>query len=138
VTASFSRLSGSALHHLDAPVSVAVVAVWVVQRPVYQVVGVIPVRNRLVTAVGTVTVVAIVAVGEPRSALRRVPVVHRELVLVHVVTVRVVQAAVVKVICMAVVPDRRVTTSRPVIVVVPFVSPVVVRHTAPSRTWESN
>jgi hypothetical protein len=77
-------------------VIVAVVAVGVMQVPVDQVVDVVAMRHRLVTAVRAVDVVGVVAltlvVG---CALRRIVVVDVEAVLVDVVLVWVVQVAIV-------------------------------------------
>jgi hypothetical protein len=77
-------------------VIIAVVAVGVMQVPVDQVVDVVAMRHRLVTAVRAVDVVGVVAltlvVG---CALRRIVVVDVEAVLVDVVLVWVVQVAIV-------------------------------------------
>jgi hypothetical protein len=98
-------------------VVVAVVPVRVVQVPIDQVVGVVAVRDGLVTASGSVPVVGTVApaivVG---GAVRRVGRIDGELVLVDVLFVRMVQVPVVEVVGVALVPHRRVPAARPVLV----------------------
>jgi hypothetical protein len=116
------------VHDLQRPVVVAVVAVRVVQLSVHQVVDVVAVGNGFVPAAGTMPVTPLVAVVEPRGALRRVALVHRDPVLVHVVLVRVMETPVVEVVDVPVVPDGRVPTGGSMLVIVPFVDLVVVGH----------
>jgi hypothetical protein len=100
-------------------VIVAVVAVRVVQVAAHDVVGVIPVRNRLVTAPRPVDVPG----GVPAAVVRRCTTGRVgggdiQVVLVHMVAVRVVQVAVVQVVGVAVVLDGGVPAPRPVLMVV--------------------
>lgn len=103
---------------------VDVVAVWVVQVPAVQEVGVAGVRHRLVLAVVVVRVARfhiVVAAGAHRWA----HVVGRELVVVDVVAVRMVQVSVVQVVDVVVVSHRRVAAAVGVGVVVLVVNDVV-------------
>ena len=88
---------------------VAVLVVRVVQVSVDQVVGVVAVRHRFVAAVGTVLVILRVFRGVARRAIRGVLGIDRDLVLVLVVAVRMVQVAVVKVVGVACMLDGGVT-----------------------------
>src|SRR5690606_27179554 len=97
----------------------AVVAVWVMQVAVDDVVDVIAVGYRLVAAARAVDVIgrvgaAVVARGAGGGILR----IDIEPVLVHVVAVRVVQVTVVHVVDVVVVANRRVPAARAVLVVV--------------------
>jgi hypothetical protein len=75
-----------------------------------EIIGVITVRNRLVSTSGTVPVIRIVAIAlVVRRTCRRVLRADGEHVLVHMVRVRVVQMSVVKIVRVAVVHDGRVS-----------------------------
>lgn len=74
---------------------VAVPAVRVVQVPIDEVVDVVAVRDRLVTATGTVDVFGRVPGARAVAAALRVRGIHRDHVLVDVIAVRVVQVPVV-------------------------------------------
>lgn len=106
----------------DPAVVVAVRAVRVVEVAVDQVVHVVAVRHGFVAAARPVPVAAVVgAAGVVGRAVGRVRAPDGEDVLVDVVAVGVVQAAVVEVVHMAVVPDGRVAAGGAVPVVVPGV-----------------
>jgi hypothetical protein len=82
--------SGRRLHDLDGAVVVAVITVGVVQSAVDEVVGVVSVRHRVVSAARPVGVVGVVAVGGLRVAVG-MRVVDGEGVLVDVIFVGVVR-----------------------------------------------
>lgn len=106
---------------------VAVVAVRMVQMPVHQIVGVVSVRYCGVPAVRAVAMTGVVLTAVVvRRAVGWVPGTDRQPVFVHVSVVRVMEVAVVKIVDMAVVPDRRVSAARTVLMVVSLVD--VVRH----------
>jgi len=109
-------------------VVVAVVAVGMVQVVGDQVVDVIAVRYRLVTASGAVGVPGVVArtgKGVFRSAVLRVLAANLDCVLVDVVLVRVMQVAVVQVVHMSLVTDGHVAAVRTVLVCVVLVNLVL-------------
>lgn len=100
-------------------VIVAVVAVGVVEMISHQIIHVISVRDLIVTAVRAVNVLVIVLGGVFGRAVRRVLAVHRERVLLDgPVLALVVQVAVVQVVRVPVVINRRVLAARAVLVVV--------------------
>ena len=112
-------LLGDSLGESDRAVVVAVLAVRVVQVAVDEVVDVVAVGNRLVTAAGAVDVGGVVtAAAVIRGAVGGVRRVDVEAVLVDVVLVRVVQVAVVEVVHVVAVLHRDVTAVRAVGVVV--------------------
>jgi hypothetical protein len=91
----------------------------VVQMAIDQVVDMIPMRNRRVTTVRAVNVrvsmsVAVVA----RRALLRINRGNLDAVLVHMVAVRIMQVPIVKIIRVAIVFHRHVTTFWAVLVAV--------------------
>jgi hypothetical protein len=104
---------------LQPAVIVAVDAVGVVQMAVHQVIDVIPVWHRLVAAIRSVNVLFIVrkALVAWRTFLgiRRV---HLNVMVVHVVAVRVMQVTIVKIVRVAIVFYRRMATVRAVLVAV--------------------
>ena len=110
-------------------VVVAVVAVEVMQVVPDQVVGVVPVRHRLVAATRTV---AMGRVMRPASMVRSAGVgiglADFQYVLVHVVPVEEMQVSVVQVADVVAVADRGVAAFRGVQVIVFFVP--MVRHFA--------
>jgi hypothetical protein len=84
--------------------------VWMVQMPVDEIVNVVPVRNSLVTAPGSVDVVCVVSsTGVVRCAADRVGLVNVDPVLVDVALVGVVQVAVVEIVHVITVLDGGVT-----------------------------
>jgi hypothetical protein len=99
-------------------VIITVIRVRVVEAALDEVIGVFSVRHRLVAAVGTVHVLAAVmrAIAGVRELL-----VNGKRMLVYVVTVRLVQVAVMDEVNVAVVDDRRVAAAGAVDVVVIFV-----------------
>jgi hypothetical protein len=100
--------------HGDRSVVVAVVFVGPVQPPPDQVVDVIAVRYRLVPAIGAMGVPGVTA--DRVGVVAWVRLIDLDHVLVNVLIVRVVQMAVMKVVDVIAVADRRVTTARPVLV----------------------
>jgi hypothetical protein len=100
---------------------VAVITMGVVQLAIDQIVDVIAMWHSLVAAIRAVGVPGIVTRSEVGCAVRRVGLVHGEAVLIDVIAVGMVQTAVVKIVGVSVVPDRRVAAIRPVFVGVAFV-----------------
>jgi hypothetical protein len=89
---------------------VAVVAVRMVQVPIHQVIHMVAVRNRFVSACWSVDVRFLVAgTGMSGSAGIGIGARHRQGMLIDVVAVNVVEMAVVQIIGMAIVLDWRVT-----------------------------
>jgi len=98
---------------------VAVIAVRMVQMPGDEVVDVIAVRHGLVPATGPVYVCVLMAAAVmPGRALVRILRADRDPVLVDMAAMRMVQVAIVQVIDMALVQDRRVAAMCAVLVVV--------------------
>ena len=98
---------------------VAVVAMRMMQVTIHEVVDVVTVRHGLVPALGAVLVRRLVSgAGVPRRAVGGVVPTDRDLVLVDVVAVRMVQVARVKVVDVAFVPNGRMTALGAVLVLV--------------------
>ena len=101
---------------------VAVAVVRVVQVAVYQVVGVVAVGNALVTAIRTVYVAGLMGAAIVLGrALVGMLSVGRDAMIVDVIAVKIMDVAIVKVIGMPIVANRRMATVRAVRVCVPFV-----------------
>ena len=84
----------------------------VVQVAVDQIVDMIPMRHRFMTAARAMNVTGPVAfAGMARGAGRRIRRVHGHRMLIHMITMRVIQMAVMQVIDMITVMDSRVTAS---------------------------
>ncbi len=99
------------------------ISVGVMQVPVHQIVDVIAVGDRLVSASGAVLVAIVVRAARVIGrAVRGVGAADRQLVLVDVVRVRMVQVPIVQVVGMTVVADRHVATAFAMRVRVPVVS----------------
>jgi hypothetical protein len=88
------------------------VAVRMVQPTVYEIVDVVPMRYRFVSAVWTVRVRA----TEFGRALHGICGVDREGVLIHVILVHMMEMAIMKVIHMAVMVNRSVPAIRTMLV----------------------
>lgn len=105
------------------------VTVRMVQMTVHQVVGVISVRHRLVSTIGTVFMALVVASAIMlRSTPRWVFSAHADLVFVNMVTMRVVKVPIVKIVVMTLVLYGHVSTVRTVYVIVPFVNLMFAAH----------
>ena len=87
---------------------VAMIAVRMVQPAVYEIVDVVTMRHRFMSAVWTVCVRAV----DLRRAFHGICGVHRDDMLVHVIPVHMVEMAVVKIIHMAVMANRGVSAFR--------------------------
>jgi hypothetical protein len=98
-------------------VVVAVIAVWMVQVAVHEIVDVIPMRHRFMAAPRSVNVARVVTAAA-RCALIRIFGTHLEPVLVHMIAVRMVQMTVVQIINVTVVPDCSMSTVRAMLMVV--------------------
>ena len=108
---------------------VAMITMRMVEMTFHQVVRVVTVRNRFVSAIWPMFVVlvmrsAIVVRGTRCWALPT----HSDLVLVNMVTVRVVEVPIVKVILMAIVLHGHMSTIRTVYVRVRFVNLMIGAH----------
>jgi hypothetical protein len=88
------------------------IAVRVVQPAVYEIVNVVAMWHRFVSAIGTVYVRAM----DFRRALHGICGIDRDSVLIHVILVHMMEMAVVKVIHMAIMADRRVPATRTMLV----------------------
>ena len=91
-------------NHLKWSVVVAVIAVWMMQSAINQVVHVIAMRNGSVTAIGTMNVLPVVAFRTER-ALVGIRGTDGDGMFVHVVAVRMMQMAIVKIIHVPIVHD---------------------------------
>jgi hypothetical protein len=102
----------------DGAVVVAVILVWMMQMALHQIVSVITVRDRLVTASGAVGMLRIVvAAGVGGRTCGRIRAALGEHMLVHmaVPTMDTVQMALVEIIDVVIVLDRRMPASRAVV-----------------------
>jgi len=100
-----------------------------VEVTVYEVVGMVAVRNRLVSAIGPVSMALLVpAAIVVRGTGCRVFPAHTDLMLVNMITVRVVEVPIVKIVLMAVVPHGRMSAVRTVRVSVRFVNFMIGTH----------
>src|SRR5262249_11143471 len=109
----------SALDDINLAVIVAVIAVRVVQVPVNEVINVVAVRHRLVTAARAMPVVLVVlSAVVVRCAARRLGGAHRYCMLLDAALAVVVQVAVVQVVNVALVLDARVPATWAVLMVV--------------------
>ena len=86
---------------------VAVVAMWVVQPTINQIIHVVAVRHGLMSA--PVSMFVTFAVGS-RSAICGILVVDCDDVFVHMVPVHIMQMAIVQVVCVITVADGNVAT----------------------------
>ncbi len=105
---------------------VAVVAVWVVEVVVDQVVDVVAVRHRFVPASGPVLVAGVVLGLVVSGAFGGIGVADHDRVLVDPAVVGVVQVSVVEIVHMPVVTDGGVAATWSVLVVVGFMGRIVV------------
>ena len=93
---------------------VAVVAMSVVQVTFHDIVRVIPVRNRFVSAAGTMMMLLRMAIMEARRAARRILCVHADLVLLGAPSLLMLQVAMIQVVDVALVLHRVVSARRTV------------------------
>jgi hypothetical protein len=108
---------------------VAVVAVGVMEMSLDQVVNVVAVRNRLMTAVSTVLVVGTVTFAVvPFGAVRWIRGIDVELVLVDVVLVNRVQMSVMQVVGVVVVNDRSMAAVLAMLMGVILMNLMLIRH----------
>lgn len=122
-------LSACGSDRRERAVVVAVAVVRMVEMPVHQVVGVIAVGHGLVTAARAVLVTGLVraAVVIGRTALG-IRFVDRDRVLVHVVSMGMMQVAVVQVVHVVGMAYSCVSTIGAVLVVVALVYSVTIAH----------
>ena len=108
---------------LYGTVVVAVATVSVMEVAVHQVVHVIAVRHGFVPASGAMLVACLVGTAPViGGAVSRVRPADRELVLVHVARVGMMEVAIVQIVGMALVTHSHVTAVFPVDMLVAFVS----------------
>ena len=100
----FDAARGNLFRQLQRPVIVAVSVVWMMQSAINQIIHVIAVRNGCVAAVGAMNVLLVVAF-RPERAFVGIRGTDGDGVLVHVVAVRMMQMAVVKIIHVPIVHD---------------------------------
>jgi len=119
-------------HGLQASVIVAVLPMRMVQVPLYEIVGVVPVQHRLVPAVRSMNVIGLM---RPTLVVRRAAISvgwsDSQLVFVDVISVNVMQMAVVEIIGVAVVYHCHVTAIRTVDVRMCFLFHAGLRHFFP-------
>jgi hypothetical protein len=111
---------------------VAVIAVWMMQPTVNDIVNMIPVRHRFVTASGSVHVAVFLASGEPVLAAVRVGVADGDHVLVvvnqPVDLMRMVEMAIMQVVDVARVLQGLVSAAGSVAMIVVGVGMAVLAH----------
>jgi hypothetical protein len=99
-------------------VVIAVISVGVVEMAVDQIVHMVPVGDRLVPTARPVDMVSVVASAPGRRGARaRVILRDRDAVLVHMISVGVVEMAVVEIVDVPVMEDRLVAAAGPVDVI---------------------
>ena len=119
-------LSQLCLCFLNRPVIIAVIAVRVMQVTIYEIIDVIAMRHRGVAAVRAVLVRLLVPLASVlRRAVGRIGRADFERVFLDLVSLHVMQVAIVQVIDMAFVHDARVAAAWAVLMSVPL---VMVRH----------
>ena len=100
---------------------VTVISVWVMQMAVNDVVGMIAVRNRLMTACRTMLVITPMGTAiVRRRAIRGIVGVHLKNVFVNVISMRMVKMTVVQIIRMIAVLNHRMPAIRPMYVFMIF------------------
>jgi len=105
----FDAARGNLFRQLQRPVIVAVSVVWMMQSAINQIIHVIAVRNGCVAAVGAMNVLLVVAFGAERAFVG-IRGTDGDDVFVHVVAVRMMQVAVMKIIYVPIVHDCNVST----------------------------
>jgi hypothetical protein len=95
-------------NHLKRPVIVTVSVVWMMQSAINQIINVIAVRNGCVAAVGAMNVLLVVAFRTERAFVG-IRGTDGDGVFVHVVAVRMMQMAVMKIIHVPIVHDGDVS-----------------------------
>ena len=102
------------LNHCHRPVMVAVTVMGVMKVPIDKIIDVVAVRHRLMTTSGSMLVACVVTCARMVGrTVGRIGGVHFELVLVHVVPMRMVEVTVVKIVDMPIVLDGRMATIVP-------------------------
>lgn len=96
---------------MHGPVIIAMVTVRMVQTTVYEVVDMVAMRHRFMSAVWTVRVLTM----DLRRALHRICGGDPDGMLVHVILVHMVEMAIVEIIHMAFMPNRGVPAIRPML-----------------------
>lgn len=117
-------------HNIDRTVIVAMAVMRMMQPAIYEIAGVVAMRDCLMTATGTVHMVRIMAkvMRTDRCAARWVFGRNFDYVFFNTVSVLVMQVAVVEIIDMITVPNGGVAATGPVNMTVVRVVPVVACH----------
>jgi hypothetical protein len=96
-------------------VIIAMIAVGMMQASIDQIVDMIPMRHRLMTAAGPMPMLGIMSAGTMLwAAAIRIGVGHLDHVLIDTPVMRMMEMAMVQIIDVAVVANRNVATARPV------------------------
>ena len=108
---------------------VAVIAMVVMQMAADQIIDMIAVRNRLVTAIRAVPMLAVVFVAAViRRAAIRIAITYADPMLFHPIAADVMQMPVVQIIGVAVVPHCRVSAIRAMHMRMPFMRYRLLSH----------
>ncbi|SDD05398.1 hypothetical protein SAMN05216337_100745 [Bradyrhizobium brasilense] len=91
---------------------VTMTVVWMMKSPIDKIVDVIPVRDCLMPAAWSVSMIG---AGDVWRAMHRVGFVNCDHMLINKISMHVVQMTVVQVISVAFVPNRRMPTARTVL-----------------------
>ncbi len=111
---------------------IAMISMGIMQVAVYQITDVVSMRHRLMSTPGTMHMIVGMAVAfMPSRTPRRVLIVHRQHVLVVVIPMGMVQVAVMEIVHMTVVPNRRMPTIRSMFVIVILM--LIATHVFPPR-----
>jgi hypothetical protein len=101
------------LNNLKRAVVIAMIAVRMMKASLYQVVNMVIMRNRRVPAVGAVNMVfRMFSGGKSGSAFVRIGRINGNRVFVHMIAVRMMEMAVMKIIHMSFMFDGRVSAAR--------------------------
>ena len=99
-----------------------------VQMPVYQIIHMISMRHGLMPTTWAMHVREVMAGAIMRGARRRIRAGNFNHTLIEMVTMRTVQMAVMQIIRMIAMPDRRMAATFPMQVRMPFVKLMMIPH----------
>ena len=102
-------------HKLQRSVVVAMITVWVMQTSLHEVIHMVSMRHRLVSAIGSVHVLWGMPAG-PVSAAIRMGLIDFDHVFIDMVAVHVMKMAIMQVICVAIVFHCNMPAARSVLV----------------------
>ena len=115
----FSERNHALLNSLHRPVVIAVVSMRMVQAAPHQIIHMVPVRDGLMSALRTVNVLCIMPVCTVSTRVG-IGLTHFDDMLVHMISVDVMEMPVVQIIPMSLMLDRGVPAARAVLVGVVF------------------